>query len=104
MRSRQYYIFPNGTRRSKTILGWDAKRIYVLFAGAFDNEVKNSPLAKAALELIPNAQLVEMRGYNREQVNLVMNAANCLLMTSYREGSPQVIKEALTCGTPIVFG
>ena len=33
---------------------------------------------------------------------MVMNAANCLLMTSHREGSPVVVKEAMSCGIPIV--
>lgn len=87
---------------ARKALGWDEDEQMVLFAGAFDNEVKNSTLAKKAVSLVPNTQLVELRGYTREKVNLLMNAANCLLMTSHREGSPVVIKEALACGTPIV--
>jgi glycosyltransferase involved in cell wall biosynthesis len=31
-----------------------------------------------------------------------MNEADVLLLTSFREGSPQVIKEALACNLPIV--
>ena len=95
-------IFPMEQSEARKLLGWEVNEKYVLFAGAFDNEVKNSPLAKAAVALVPDAHLMEMRGYTREQVNWAMNAANCLLMTSHREGSPQVVKEALTCGTPIV--
>lgn len=95
-------FFPMERAEARKQLGWDANETYVLFAGAFDNEVKNSALAKAAISLVPNTKLVELRGYNREQVNLLANAANCLLMTSYREGSPVIIKEVLACGTPIV--
>lgn len=95
-------FFPMERAEARKQLGWDANENYVLFAGAFDNEVKNSTLAKAAISLVPNTKLVELRGYSREQVNLLANAANCLLMTSHREGSPVVIKEALACGTPIV--
>lgn len=87
---------------ARQLLGWNVDGIYVIFAGAFDNPVKNSTLAKAATAKVKDAQLVEMRGFSREQVNLVLNAANCLLMTSLREGSPQVVKEALSCGIPIV--
>ena len=87
---------------ARKTLGWDDNEQIVLFAGAFDNEVKNSPLAKEAVALVPNTTLVELRGYTREQVNILINAANCLLMTSHREGSPVVIKEAMACGTPIV--
>lgn len=83
-------------------LGWRLDGKYVLFAGAFDNAVKNSPLAKEVVAKLKKVELVEMRGFNRQQVNLVINAADCLLMTSHREGSPQVIKEAMSCGTPIV--
>ncbi len=87
---------------ARKALGWNPKGIYVLFGGAFNNEVKNSPLAKAAVAQIQNAQLIELHGFNREQVNLVMNAANCILVTSFREGGPLVVKEALACGTPVV--
>jgi len=95
-------FYPLERAEARKRLGWDTDAKYALFAGAFNNEVKNSQLAKAAIARIPDAQLVELRGYSREQVNLAMNAANCLLMTSINEGSPVVTKEALTCGTPIV--
>ena len=93
---------PIDRTEARRLLDWDTNAKYVLFAGAFDNKVKNSNLAKTAVLLIPDAQLLELRGYSREQVNLAINAANCLLMTSFREGSPVVIKEAMACGTPIV--
>ena len=75
---------------------------YVLFAGAFDNQVKNASLAKAAMELVPDAELLELKGFSRPQVAALMQAVDAFLMTSFTEGSPQVIKEALACGCPIV--
>lgn len=87
---------------ARKALGWDADGVYILFGGAFGNVVKNYPLAQAAVSQIEGAQLMEMRGYTRDQVNLAMNAANCLLVTSFREGGPLVNKEAMACGTPVV--
>ena len=85
----------------------DAK--VVLFAGAFDNAVKDAPLAQEAVSFASNLSpfasnliLQELRGFTRAEVNLWMCAANCLLLTSKTEGSPQVIKEAMACGCPIV--
>ena len=79
---------------------------YVLFAGAFDNEVKDPELAKQAINELKNegvkAELVELKGYNRDQVNALMYSCDAFLMTSKTEGSPQVIKEAMACGCPIV--
>lgn len=85
-------------------LGLSIEKQYVLFAGAFDNEVKNAPLAKKAVALLDNdaVELVELKGYSREEVLMLMCAADAFLMTSFSEGSPQVIKEALACGCPIV--
>ena len=77
---------------------------YILFAGAFDNKVKNAPLAKEAVALLedPKVELIELKGYSRNEVTLLMCAADAFLMTSFTEGSPQVIKEAMACGCPIV--
>lgn len=82
----------------------EANKRYVLFSGAFDNEVKNAPLARKAMEELcdPSVVLLELKGYSREEVTLLMCAVDALLMTSFTEGSPQVIKEALACGCPIV--
>ena len=81
----------------------DAKK-YILFSGAFDDAVKNAPLAREVVALLqnPNVELLELKGYTREEVTLLLCAADALLMTSFTEGSPQVIKEAMACGCPIV--
>lgn len=77
---------------------------YILFAGAFDNTVKNAPLAQESVALLndENVELLELKGYSHDEVTLMMCAADAFLMTSISEGSPQVIKEALACGCPIV--
>ena len=79
---------------------------HVLFAGAFNNAVKDPELAKAAINELDSkgvkVELIELKGYNRDQVNALMYNCDTLLMTSKTEGSPQVIKEAMACGCPIV--
>ena len=88
---------------------------YVLFAGAFDNAVKDPELAKSVIAVynssfansqspIANRQieLIELKGYTRDQVTALMYNCHALLMTSKTEGSPQVVKEAMACGCPIV--
>lgn len=89
---------------ARKTMGLEAEKHYVLFSGAFDNEVKNAPLAKETVALLhdKNIELLELKGYSREEVTLLMCAADVFLMTSHTEGSPQVIKEALACGCPIV--
>ena len=84
---------------------------HVLFAGAFDNTVKDPELAMAAVARVKceklrdsseELELIELKGYNRDQVNALMYNCDAFLMTSKTEGSPQVIKEAMACGCPIV--
>lgn len=95
-------LIPRSEARQRMKLDLDKK--YVLFAGAFDNQVKNAPLAKEAVAFLQNEklELLELKGYSREEVTLLMCAADAFLMTSFTEGSPQVIKEAMACGCPIV--
>lgn len=83
-------------------LGWSVADKKVLFTSTFDNAVKDPELAKASVALLDGVELLELKGYNRQQVNTLMCACDSLLMTSQTEGSPQVIKEAMACGCPIV--
>ena len=99
-------FYPMNKEQCRKNLGMDLNRVYVLFSKAFDVPVKNYPLAKSAIEYLlekgMNIELVELKGYTREQVVQLMNACDCVLMTSFNEGSPQFIKEALACNSPIV--
>lgn len=90
-----------GKAEARQRMGLPMDRRYVLFAGSFDNDVKDAPLAKRVVELM-DVELLELRGYSREEVTLLMCAVDALLMTSKSEGSPQVIKEAMASGCPIV--
>lgn len=91
-----------GKEEARKEMGLDTEGKYVLFPGAFDNPVKNASLAQAAVSQLPGVQLLELKGYSRPQVALLMQAVNAMIMTSITEGSPQVVKEAMACGCPIV--
>ena len=54
------------------------------------------------IKYYPAVQLIELKGYSRDEVNALMYACDAFLMTSKTEGSPQVVKEAMACGCPIV--
>ena len=87
---------------ARDILGWNEHKKYVLFSSSFDRPEKNAQLAKDAMMLIPDAELVELKGFPRHEVVLAMNAADAGLLTSFREGSPMFIKEMLACKRPVV--
>jgi len=97
-----FYSIDKKLARSK--LGYKESDKIILFSSHFDNPVKNYPLAKKAIALLELKELVvlEIKNLTRQEVNLVLNASDCLLLTSHSEGSPQVIKEALACNIPIV--
>jgi len=93
---------PVGKEQARKELQVDNTKRYVLFAGAFQDRVKNAGLAQAAVIEIPDVVLLELKGYTREQVVLLMNAVDVSVMTSFTEGSPQFIKEAMACNCQIV--
>lgn len=88
--------------QSREALNMVAEKKYVLFAGAYNIPVKNAALARAAISVLPDVELIELNGYSREQVALLLNAVDVVLMTSFTEGSPQIIKEAMACNCPVV--
>ena len=93
-----------GKSEARQKMHLDQDKHYVLFAGSYDREVKNAPLAKEVISKLPekNLELLELKGYSHDEVIMLMCAVDALLMTSLNEGSPQVVKEAMACGCPIV--
>ena len=87
---------------SRDRLGLDHNYYYVLFSSSFNNKIKNASLAKLALSNFENIILLEMKGYSREEVHLLMNAVDILIVTSHSETGPLVVKEALACNCPII--
>ena len=79
-------------------------KINILFGGAFANARKNYPLARAAIDSLQrdDINLIEMKGFNRQQVNQLFCGCDMLLLPTKSEGSPQVLKEAMACNCPIV--
>lgn len=96
------FTFKMDMIEAKKALGLNINKKYVLFCSAFSNKVKNSPLAFSAVSLLQNVELIELTGYNRVETNLLMNACEALLVTSFNESGPLTVKEALACGCPIV--
>lgn len=94
---------PIDMKITRETLNFMPDKKYILFSSGFDNQVKNSPLAFSAVEKIePKCELIELKNKSREEVNLLLNACDVLLLTSFSEGSPQIIKEAMACNCPIV--
>jgi glycosyltransferase involved in cell wall biosynthesis len=97
-------FYPIDQLDAKKALGWSNDNHYVLFSSSFDNAIKNATLAKESVDALHDSKvlLIELKGKSRNQVVQMMNACDVALMTSLSEGSPQFVKEALACGTPVV--
>lgn len=83
------------------------KNVTLVFPGSPGRKAKNFPLFKKVVEVLENkySKTVEyeiLENKSREEIAMIFNAADCVVMTSYSEGSPQVIKEAMACNTNIV--
>lgn len=85
-------------------MGLSLDKINILFGGSFSNARKNAPLAKEAIALLKRDEinLIEMRGFNRSQVDKLLCGCDMLLLPTKSEGSPQVLKEAMACNCPII--
>lgn len=75
---------------------------YILFCSQFDNPIKNFDLVRKVLKLLPPIKILEIANRTRDEVNLLINGSSLVLLTSFSEGSPNVIKEAMACNCPIV--
>jgi len=99
-------FYPRDLRVVRRELGWGESERVVLF-NAGDPICKRLDLALAAVQfaesLCGRIRFVVLDGnVSPDLIPSMMNAADCLLLTSDWEGSPNVVKEALACNLPVV--
>lgn len=92
--------------QARTILGLDLQKKYLLFAANPEIPVKRFSLARAIADQMtmqdPAVELLVVYKEPQERLPLFMNACDVLVFTSYQEGSPNVVKQAMACNLPIV--
>ena len=96
------FFKPVNSEEARIKLNLSKDKKYILFAGSFNQTVKNAPLAQRVVSKLDNVELIELSNFDRREVMLLLNAVDLLLMTSFSEGSPQIIKEAMACNCPVV--
>jgi glycosyltransferase involved in cell wall biosynthesis len=109
------FFKPENRIESCKALGLNPTGKYILFANNPEVPVKNFALAEEAFRIVkekfPDAELITLASQAkgeapvyqpRHKVPIYMNACDVLIITSFHEGSPMVIKEAMACNLPIV--
>ena len=85
----------------------EKSKIVILFPynpSGSEKNYKNYPLAEKSVTCIDdnNIELKIVFGKTQEELNLYYNSSDLLLLTSFHEGSPNAVKEAMACNCPIV--
>jgi glycosyltransferase involved in cell wall biosynthesis len=114
---RECHIIPHGVdldrfrpkpqSPARLELGWDDDAHHVLFPYPRGRTVKDYPRAARVVDAVSDevdgrVELQTVSGVPHTRMPTYMNAADVLLLTSRREGSPNSVKEALACNLPVV--
>ena len=100
-------FYPRPKHEARAELGWPLDERVILFNAGRDPVTKRLDLAREATEIARRS----LHGIRLEMLDgtippvripTFLNAADCVLVTSLFEGSPNIVKEALACNLPVV--
>jgi glycosyltransferase involved in cell wall biosynthesis len=97
---------PRSRYEARRSLDWPADRAMLLFVGDPEEPRKNLALAREVETRLRargrDVRLEICHGRPQAEVALAMCAADVLLLPSFHEGSPNVVKEAMAVNLPVV--
>ncbi|MCD4674408.1 MAG: glycosyltransferase [Desulfobacula sp.] len=99
---QKFYEVPKEEAREK--LKYKLSNKYILFASDPVRPEKNFILAESAIHMLKrkDIEVHYIKNIPNEELVWHYGASDITLLTSIREGSPNVIKEAMACNCPIV--
>jgi teichuronic acid biosynthesis glycosyltransferase TuaC len=100
-------FFPRNKEKSRHQLNWKNDTHYVLFHCGERPREKNLSLAEEVLDIVKktlkNVVLITIENdLTQDELAIHFCAADVLLFTSHAEGSPNVVREAIASGCPVV--
>lgn len=111
---RKIGLIPNGVNlnvfipidklKARSAIGIATDKTLVIFVSDPSRVEKNYSLAKEAVKSLNDSNILLMPIWGIGQGELInyYNSADVFILTSFHEGSPNVIKEAMACNCPIV--
>jgi len=100
-------FYPRDRDQVRSELRWTREEKIVIFNAGRTPKIKRLDLAQSSIEaarrICGDIRFVILDGFvDPSHIPKLMNAADCLLLTSDWEGSPTVAQEALACNLPLV--
>ena len=109
----KYRVIPNGVNTEKfkpidrnealNFVGWKNNKKHILFASDPNRKEKNFKLLEDSVKLInDDIEVHYLKNIANQDIPYYLNASNVVVLSSLWEGSPNIIKESMSCNCPIV--